>query len=232
MPASRVPAYPKPRASLKVDVAIVGGGPTGCATAYAFAAAGVKVALFEADRLGRGAGGAATGWIADTPGLDFGTVEASVGLRHARQAWQAWRRAALDLAALVKRLDLHCRFEAHGSLRMATTAEQAASLTRDRKARKAAGLDAALINARAIRESVAADALSADGEPFADDLRRPRDRDEVAKEEVRAGLRQHRVDDEDPVGILRGMDVIVCTTASRDEEAKALLTHLGVPFRE
>ena len=30
-----------------IDVAIVGGGLTGCATAYAFAAAGIRVALFE-----------------------------------------------------------------------------------------------------------------------------------------------------------------------------------------
>jgi large subunit ribosomal protein L5 len=31
---------------------------------------------------------------------------------------------------------------------------------------------------------------------------------------------------------VRGMDITVVTTARTDEEAKALLTHLGVPFRE
>ena len=36
----------------------------------------------------------------------------------------------------------------------------------------------------------------------------------------------------DKVDKLRGMDIIVVTTAESDEEAKALLTHLGVPFRE
>src|SRR6058998_953797 len=36
----------------------------------------------------------------------------------------------------------------------------------------------------------------------------------------------------DKVDKLRGMDVIMVTTANTDEEAKALLTHLGVPFRE
>ena len=36
----------------------------------------------------------------------------------------------------------------------------------------------------------------------------------------------------DKIDKIRGMDVIVCTTARTDEEAKALLTHLGVPFRE
>ena len=36
----------------------------------------------------------------------------------------------------------------------------------------------------------------------------------------------------DKIDKVRGMDVIICTTARSDEEAKALLTHLGVPFRE
>ena len=55
-PASRVPSYPRHRTPLttRFDVVIVGGGLTGCATAYAFAAAGIKVALLEADRVGRG----------------------------------------------------------------------------------------------------------------------------------------------------------------------------------
>ena len=36
----------------------------------------------------------------------------------------------------------------------------------------------------------------------------------------------------DKIDKIRGMDIIICTTAGTDEEAKALLTHLGVPFRE
>jgi len=36
----------------------------------------------------------------------------------------------------------------------------------------------------------------------------------------------------DKIDKVRGMDIIICTTAATDEEAKALLTHLGVPFRE
>src|SRR5262249_34286553 len=36
----------------------------------------------------------------------------------------------------------------------------------------------------------------------------------------------------DKIDKVRGMDIIICTTAGTDEDAKALLTHLGVPFRE
>jgi large subunit ribosomal protein L5 len=36
----------------------------------------------------------------------------------------------------------------------------------------------------------------------------------------------------DKIDKVRGMDVNIVTTARTDEEAKALLTHLGMPFRE
>ena len=35
----------------------------------------------------------------------------------------------------------------------------------------------------------------------------------------------------DDIEDIRGMDIIVCTTAKTNEEAKALLTHCGFPFR-
>ena len=35
----------------------------------------------------------------------------------------------------------------------------------------------------------------------------------------------------DKVDMVRGMDVCICTTARNDEEAKALLEHVGFPFR-
>ena len=37
--------------------------------------------------------------------------------------------------------------------------------------------------------------------------------------------------DYDQVDVIRGMDVVVCTTASSDAEAKALLKGLNMPFR-
>ena len=55
VPASRVPSHPRHRTLATADVVIIGGGLTGCATAYAFAAAGIDVVLLEADRLGQGA---------------------------------------------------------------------------------------------------------------------------------------------------------------------------------
>ena len=48
------------------------------------------------------------------------------------------------------------------------------------------------------------------------------------------GVKEHLVFPEinyDDVETIRGMDIIVCTTAKTNEEAKALLTHCGFPFR-
>jgi large subunit ribosomal protein L5 len=49
------------------------------------------------------------------------------------------------------------------------------------------------------------------------------------------GLREQLIFPEivyDKVDKVRGMDIIIVTTARTDEDAKALLTHLGMPFRE
>jgi glycine/D-amino acid oxidase-like deaminating enzyme len=149
-PRSRLPSYPKHRGELNIDVAIIGGGLTGCATAYAFAAAGVKVALFEADRIGQGSAGAAAGWITEEPALSYVSTEAVYGRRAARHAWQAWRRASLDFAALLRRLDIKCRAVERPVAIVARTAAEAALLAKEQKRRKEAGLDAAAIPARAI----------------------------------------------------------------------------------
>jgi len=49
------------------------------------------------------------------------------------------------------------------------------------------------------------------------------------------GLREQLIFPEivyDKIDKVRGMDIIIVTTARTDEEARALLTHLGMPFRE
>jgi glycine/D-amino acid oxidase-like deaminating enzyme len=154
-PKSRVPAYPRHRGSLSTDVAIVGGGLAGCATAYAFAAAGIKVALVEANQIGRGGSGAAAGWISDDPGVSFVEADRLLGRRAARHGFQAWRRAALDFAALIRRLGLKCQLEPRGSILVATTPDQVLAFNREQKVRREAGLDISAANARAIAAEVA-----------------------------------------------------------------------------
>ena len=160
-PKARAPEFPRHRGTDAADVVIIGGGLTGCATAYALAAAGVKVTLLEAAQAGQGGSGSASGWIGDDPGLGFADLERAIGPREATRVFQSWRRAALDFAALLRRLDLKCFIESHPAVTVATTPDQVARLNREHKARRAAGIDVPLLNARAIAGEVAINAAAA-----------------------------------------------------------------------
>jgi glycine/D-amino acid oxidase-like deaminating enzyme len=164
-PASRVPAYPQQRGSVEVPVAIVGGGLTGCATAYAFAAAGVKPVLLESARIGRGSTGSGVGWISDEPGASFIEVEQALGVRAARSAFRAWRRAALDLAALLRRLDVKCYLQSQPAATVAITPEEASRLRREQKVRTNAGLTTPGLNAGAIRAAFGVEAMAGARQP-------------------------------------------------------------------
>src|SRR6267378_276225 len=85
-PKARVPSYPRYRGQSAAPVVIVGGGLTGCATAYAFAANGLDVVLIETDQIGRGSTGLASGWIGGDPGVPFLDAEKALGRATARDA--------------------------------------------------------------------------------------------------------------------------------------------------
>jgi glycine/D-amino acid oxidase-like deaminating enzyme len=139
----------------------VGGGLTGCATAYAFAAAGLDVALVEGSRIGRGSTAASAGWIAGDPGVSFLEVEKALGRAAARSAFRSWRRAALDFAALLRRLEIRCDLRSEGTATVAVTPDQAVRLRREQKARRGAGLDAPLLSARVLKSELALDGVAA-----------------------------------------------------------------------
>jgi glycine/D-amino acid oxidase-like deaminating enzyme len=160
-PKSRVPSLPRYRGSAAADVVIVGGGLTGCVTAYAFAAAGIKPILFEGNQIGHGASGNAAGIISDDPGVEYASLEKALGRRRAVRAWQAWRRAALDFQALLRRLDIKCALEPKPAVTVAVPADQVLRVKREQKARREAGIDLSLLNARATAEEVGISAHSA-----------------------------------------------------------------------
>ncbi len=160
-PAARAPAFPRQRGAAATDIVIIGGGLTGCATAYALAAAGAKVTLLEAAQIGRGSSGSSSGWINEDPGIGYADLEQLIGGRSAKRVFENWRRAALDFAALMRRLDVKCFIEARPAVTVAVTPDQVARLKAEQNARRTAGLDATLLNARAIVADVALPAPAA-----------------------------------------------------------------------
>jgi glycine/D-amino acid oxidase-like deaminating enzyme len=103
-PRTRRPNLPRLRGEHTCGVVIVGGGLTGCATAYACATAGLKPIVIEADRVGQGSVGRSAGLLLGDPGPLFRDVVQAHGVRAARRVFEAWARGASDGAALLKRL--------------------------------------------------------------------------------------------------------------------------------
>jgi glycine/D-amino acid oxidase-like deaminating enzyme len=143
---------------LEVDVAVVGGGLTGCLAACLFARAGVPVALLEAQRLGERAALDA-GWVLETPGVDFVPLQRALGLKDARRAYEASRRAALEVAAFLRRLGSKLGPEPREELTIAATAEDAVALERERAGRSAAGIEAVWLPARRAAAESGADVV-------------------------------------------------------------------------
>jgi len=150
VPASKRPSYPRFKGSsspVDTDLVIVGGGLAGCMCAYLFAHAGVRVTLLEAGRVAQNSG-ASLGWIADQPGASFRGLQEAYGLRAARRAWDASRRAALDATALLRRLGIRGDVERADTILIARDRDEERVLMREQQALADAGLDAIWLNAR------------------------------------------------------------------------------------
>jgi len=147
---SKRPSFAKLSRSYEIPIAIVGGGLTGCATAYALAAAGHRVALLEADRLAGGATALAAGLLLAIPGVDYLPLEKTHGRKAARALWQHTRRAALDAQATLRRLNIKCELRSADAITVARTDAEAKALKRELVAAKGAGLDGSWIAGNAL----------------------------------------------------------------------------------
>jgi glycine/D-amino acid oxidase-like deaminating enzyme len=155
-PRTRRPDYSRHRGDLRVPVAIVGGGLTGCASAEAFAAAGIKVILLEGDRLGAGATAGSAGLLRQDLDASFHASAAEHGLKTARHVWQGFRRASLDFAAALRRLGIRADLAPQDMVVFSRDgAETARQLQREYKARREAGLECSWLTARALSQEAA-----------------------------------------------------------------------------
>ena len=133
------PAHARFRGKRAADVVVVGAGITGCAVAYACAKAGLDTLVLEAARIGQGGTGRGAGLLAADPGPSFRQVVAAHGLRDARRVFEAWRRGAIEGAALLRRLRIYCQLTARDAVVVAR-GDDAGHLRREFDARSAAGL--------------------------------------------------------------------------------------------
>lgn len=140
-PKSRRPSYPRLRGDLRTGVVIVGGGLTGCACAWSFAASGIHVVLLEAGTVGSGATAGGLGLIREDFDASFQQTAAAHGLRAARLLWNDMRRASLDLQAALRRLGVRCDLTPQDLLHVTPRDPiEVRSLRREYQARRDAGL--------------------------------------------------------------------------------------------
>ncbi len=150
-PKARRPAHPRLRGALDTDVIVVGGGLTGCACAASFAAAGIKVVVLEADRVGAASTAASAGLIREDFDASFEDTASAQGLRAARTLWQGMRRASLDFAAAIKRANIRCDLVPQDLLHVAPRDGEAVKrLRREYDARRAAGIAHSWMTAAAL----------------------------------------------------------------------------------
>ena len=150
-PRARRPSSPRLRGETATSAVIVGGGLTGCACAWAFAAAGIRVIVLEADRIGSGATAGAPGLIREDPDTSFVETASAHGLRAARLLWTDFRRGSLDFAAALRRLHVRCDLAPLDLLRLARRDPDAVRrLRREYQARRDAGLDHSWLTAAAL----------------------------------------------------------------------------------
>jgi glycine/D-amino acid oxidase-like deaminating enzyme len=154
-------AYPKWKGNATVDAVVIGGGLTGCASAYTLAAAGMNVVLLEADRLANAGTAASLGMIVPQPDATFKSVEAARGRRVARLAWEAAQYGAIDLAAALKKLAINCDLKPSAAHVNAFKFSDGDALKREQAARKDAKLDAAWLSAGPAKRAISTDSFGA-----------------------------------------------------------------------
>jgi glycine/D-amino acid oxidase-like deaminating enzyme len=154
----RFPTLTRP---LDVDVAIIGGGITGAAHAWRFADAGLRVALVEAARVGRGSTAASTALLMQEPDEDLSELTRRYGRSRARRIWQLSLEATREFVATLTRLRISCDLARRDSVYYATAEDDARRLRDEHRRRVAAGADARWLAGAALRRVVGFDAAGA-----------------------------------------------------------------------
>ena len=159
--AARDVRFPTLTSHRDVDGAVIGGGITGASLAWRFADAGLRVALVEAGRIGRGSTAASTALLMQEPDEDLSDLTRRYGRSRARRIWRLCRAATDEFVATLTRLGIRCDLAHRDSVYYAPTEEAARRLRDEHRRRGAAGTDASWLDRAACRRAIGFDAAGA-----------------------------------------------------------------------
>jgi glycine/D-amino acid oxidase-like deaminating enzyme len=155
VPVKKRPEFPAFRGVITHPVVVVGGGMAGAMTAQACAAAGMKVILLEAGRVGQGGSGRATGLISGEACGSYRELEERAGKRAARALFESTEKAPRELAAAVKRLGIKAGLELRDAMRVLPAGAPDKLLQRELASRKEAGLSASWLSPAMVQRQAA-----------------------------------------------------------------------------
>ena len=127
----------------------------GAMAAQACAAAGMKVILLEAGRIGQAGSGRATGLISSEACDSYRELEVRAGKRAARALFQLTEKAPRELAAAVKRLGIKAGLELRDAVRVLPEGSPDKLLQREFASRKEAGLSATWMSPAMVQRQAA-----------------------------------------------------------------------------
>ena len=205
------PHYPPLAGDVTADVAIVGAGIAGIATAYFLASAGAKVVVLDARGVAEAASGRNAGFLLAGVAENFVAASRRYGERNALRIWRLTLRTQALVRSLVDEHGIACELRWNGSDQIAGDDEEWREI--EAGARRLSSEGASVRVDRGSRSATHAD----DGE-----LHPVRWVRGLAAAAVRKGARIHestRVDAIDPgaartaTGVVRAGAIVLCTNA-------------------
>jgi len=118
------PHYPRLDGDLTADVAVVGAGIAGIATAYFLASTGAKVVVLEARRVADAASGRNAGFLLAGVAENFVAASRRYGERNALRIWRFTKRTQALVRSLVKEHAIDCALRWNGSDQIAGDDEE------------------------------------------------------------------------------------------------------------
>jgi gamma-glutamylputrescine oxidase len=150
-PDAGVPADDLP---MTADVAVIGGGILGAATAYFLARGGVRPALIERETIGWGATGRNGGFVTAGAAEGFLGAVARVGREATRAVWRLTLETKPLLRGLLADEGFDCDYREPGSLSLALSDEQYAGQQRTVAALQAEGFPGTLLDRAGVQERI------------------------------------------------------------------------------
>jgi glycine/D-amino acid oxidase-like deaminating enzyme len=140
------------------DVAVIGGGLTGCSAALALAKKGARVVLLEAETIGHAASGRNGGMCNNGFAQDYGLLSARLGRQTANRLYRAFDAGVDTVERLVAEEDIDCSFARVGKIKLAAKPEHYDKLARSQELLAAnVDPDTEMVNRAGLTGEVASD---------------------------------------------------------------------------